>query len=425
MSAALSVYSAAAQIAFPFIRGRLRKSHPTGFAERCGVYDQSMLERISGRKTFWLHAVSVGEVQAAAPVVAEVVGAGWDGAVVLSTVTETGAQNAGDLMGASLAARVYAPWDIPSIVRRARGAIRPTLYASVETEVWPNLLAEMKKNSVPALLLNARISDRTFARAGALRRLLGEAYGMFDAILARGEEDARRLFSMGLTPGKVVVTGDTKIDAIVGRKKAVESELGGLRKKIFAGGGKTVCFVAGSTHEGEEETVLDAFSKIASGGLPVGVKLVIAPRHPRRAEAVLSLARRRFAASLYSELNDESGAQVVVVDVIGVLFGLYGLATAAFIGGSLVPKGGQNILEPAVWRVPVLHGPHMEDFADPCSKLDASKDAFRVDTAGEIETLWRKAAAGELTRRVESPEDYFAANSGAAARTREILEKYL
>jgi 3-deoxy-D-manno-octulosonic-acid transferase len=424
MSLALSAYSAAASIAFPFVKGRLRRSHAPGFAERCGVYAQSKLDRIRDRRTLWMHAVSVGEVQAASSVVVEIERSGWDGAVLLSTVTETGAHSANDLLGGSITSQVYAPWDVPSIVRRACRALRPAAYAAVETEVWPNLLAELRERGVPAILLNARISDRTFARAGLLGGILKEAYDMFDLILARGEEDARRLAVIGLDGAKIEVTGDTKIDALTERKRAAEQTLPALREKIFPGG-VGACFVAGSTHEGEEEIVIDAFARLVLGEDSLeGAKLVIVPRHPERAASILTAAQKVGRASLFSGLGGAVDASVIVVDVIGVLFELYGLATAAFIGGSIAPKGGQNILEPAVWRIPSLHGPHMEDFADPCSQLDASGAAFLVNTPGEIEDLWRRAATGGIPRNAETP-GYFARNSGAAARTWKRLEKYM
>jgi 3-deoxy-D-manno-octulosonic-acid transferase len=419
MSIALRSYAAAASAVFPFIKGRLRKGHATGFDERCGIYTGDKLEKLKDKRTFWLHAVSVGEVLAASPFVDEIARSGWDGAVLLSTVTETGARSAGMLMGDKIGAHIYAPWDVPRIAKMACDALAPMAYATVETEVWPNLLAEMKRRGIPVFLLNARISDRTFAKSRFFG-LLKEVYGMFDAVFARSDEDARRLSAIGVDEGKIDVTGDMKIDALIDRKKSAERNLPELRGKIFRGA--PACFVAGSTHEGEEEIVLDAFDRLVSGGLPEA-KLVIAPRHPQRAEAVLSLARKRYDASLFSS-PETKDARIVVMDVIGFLFELYGVATAAFIGGSLVPKGGQNILEPAIWGIPVLHGPHMEDFADPASQLDASGGAFRVDTPDEIKRIWRLAAKGGLTRR-SGAGDYFALNSGAAARTLAVLEKYL
>jgi 3-deoxy-D-manno-octulosonic-acid transferase len=424
MGFAMRAYAAATSAVFPFIEGWLRKRHAEGFDERQGIYAEGKLKKLKLGKTLWIHAVSVGEVQAAKPVADKIAASGWDGATLLSTVTETGARSADMLMGEKIAARVFAPWDVPRIVRRACDAIVPTVYATVETEVWPNLLYEMKRRGVPTLLLNARVSDRTLARAKPAGRLLKEAYGLFDAFLARSEEDARRLEYLGAEKPKITVTGDTKVDALIDRRENAAREIPSLREKILHGGGP--CFVAGSTHPGEDEARLEAFARLLAGDdPPEGAKLVIVPRHPERAETLLRQAEFAGKAELYSNLCGPIETGILIVDVIGLLFELYGLATAAFIGGSLVPKGGQNILEPAIWGVPVLHGPHMEDFARHADELDAAGMSFRVETAGDIENLWHLAAKNALPRRFGNCRDYFAANSGAADRTLAALERYL
>jgi 3-deoxy-D-manno-octulosonic-acid transferase len=425
VSFALRLYAAAASVAYPFIEGWLRRRHAEGFDERRAIYAGDKLEKLKKGSTLWLHAVSVGEVQATSPVVDEIAWLGRDVPILLSTVTETGARSARLLMGGKIAAHVYAPWDVPKITKKACRSVMPAVYATAETEVWPNLLTEMKRMGIPTLLINARISDRTMARAGLAKGLLKEAYGLFDAILARSDEDRSRLIELGAAKSRITVTGDTKADALMRRKAIAERGLPRLREKILPSGG--ICFVAGSTHEGEEETVLDAFSRLRGGNGPINdAKLVVAPRHPERALAVRGKAREICPAEkteLYSDLNGQNDASIIVVDAIGVLFDLYGLATAAFIGGSLVPKGGQNILEPAIWGTPVLHGPHMEDFALPASELNASGASFTVKTSEEMESLWRRAAKGLLP----SPDytgGYFAANLGAAARTAEAILSY-
>lgn len=424
MGFAMKAYAAAASAAYPFIEGWLRRRHAEGFDERQGIYPASKLEKLKQGRTLWLHAVSVGEVQAAKPVADRTAASGWGGTTLLSTVTETGARNADMLMGDKIAARVFAPWDIPKITRRAVDAIAPTVYATVETEVWPNILYEMKRRGIPALLINGRISDRSLARAKMAMPLLKEAYGLFDALMARSEEDAGRLLRMGVERSRITVTGDTKVDAIIDRRENAAPKIPALREKILPGGGP--CFVAGSTHPGEDGAVLEAFARLLTGVEPVkGAKLVIVPRHPDRAEAILQEARQAGSAELYSNLRGPLEADILIVDVIGVLFELYGLAASAFIGGSLVPKGGQNILEPAIWDVPVLHGPHMENFALHTGELDAAGMSFRAETADDIERLWRLAAKDAIPRRPEGRRDYFAANSGAADRTLEVLGRYL
>jgi 3-deoxy-D-manno-octulosonic-acid transferase len=262
-----------------------------------------------------------------------------------------------------------------------------------------------------------------WGRRGRLARFFRAGYGLFDLILARGEEDARRLLAFCADESRIVIAGDAKIDAIVRRRNEVADELPAIRKKIsLAPDG--LCFVAGSTHEGEDEIVLAAFAKLREGGAN-SARLLIAPRHPERADDVVALASNVGSAARYSAIEEGAAPEIVVVDVIGVLYAIYGLADSAFIGGSLVPKGGQNLLEPASWGVPVLHGPHMEDFAAPTAELDRNGDAFTVRSADEIADMWgapfrdsRRRAAG----RPKKLPAYFEENAGAAARAWERIE---
>lgn len=416
MGFALRAYALAADALFPLIRERLRKRYPVGFDERCGLYRPGKLERIEDRRALWIHAVSVGEAQAASPLVSAAARDGWDGATVVSTVTETGARNAALLMGGNLTAHIYAPWDIPRVCARACDALAPSAYVTVETEIWPNLLHELRRRGVPRFLLNARVSDRTWARAKYLRGVLREAYDLFDRILARGGEDARRLARLGISEGKIHAVGDCKIDAILERRKTASESLPGWRRKLSLPEG-TPCFVAGSTHEGEEEVVFEAFSRFSEGEEKFAdARLLLVPRHPHRGGALKERAGHGAAAVLLSEIEAGTArpARVVVVDVIGVLFELYGLATAAFVGGSLVARGGQNILEPACWGAPIQHGPHMEDFAEPTAAFDALGASQRVTGAGELANLWRRAAAGELREASEEGARYLVRQSGAA-----------
>ncbi|MDR3254195.1 MAG: 3-deoxy-D-manno-octulosonic acid transferase [Synergistaceae bacterium] len=423
MSLALRAYAAASSVAFPFIKNRLRKTLSTGFDERCGAYRREKLDAIRGAKTFWLHAVSVGEVQAASPIVAKIGRSGWDGAMILSTVTETGAQSAGESMGDRIAAHVYAPLDVPRIVRKACEALRPMAYASMEIEVWPNLLSELRLRGVPRCLLNARISDRGWQRVSYMKSAIREAYELFDMILARSDEDARRIAAIGVSAAKIRVTGDSKIDAIIERRETASGELPLLAKRLSLG--KEPVFVAGSTRKGEDEVVLRAFAGLRSGPDTKGARLIIAPRHPEMAAAIAKMASATGRVSLFSELGEGEAPEIIVVDVIGALYGLYGLATAVFVGGSLVPSGGQNILEPASWGIPILHGPYMDDFAEPTAELDAFGAAYRVERAEDIEILWRGAALGALPDSSAICTEYFASRSGAATRAWIYLERYL
>jgi 3-deoxy-D-manno-octulosonic-acid transferase len=419
MSAAAFMYSLLAEAALPFIRARLRERHAAGFSERQGFYSEEKLRSV-GEGAVWVHAVSVGEAQAASPLIPKIAAEGRG--VLLSTVTETGARMASQLAGDNMAAHIYAPWDVPSIVRRACGALRPSAYITVETEVWPNLLTELKKRAVPLILANARISDRTLARVSSYRKIFREIYDLFDIILARDGEDERRLSVMGVGREKIRVTGDMKIDAMIERKRGALPNADATRKRIAPNG--EAIFVAGSTHEGEDEVVLRAFGELLST-YSARAKLVIAPRHPERAQRVSETASRYGSVELFSRAGGGTVADIIVVDVIGALFDLYGAAAASFIGGSIAPKGGQNILEPAIWGVPVLHGCHMEDFAAATESLDRSGAAYLIRTHEDMAELWNMAASDDPRLRRGSAEDCISRNAGASERAIEYIRKYL
>ena len=428
-------------LAWPLMKGRLARGHEVGLEERMGRYSSDKLAVLrdgGAAGNFWVHAVSVGEVQAASAFIEALAASDWRGETVLSTVTVTGARNAELLMGGRTAAHIYAPWDVPQFVRAACDAVRPVAYATIETEIWPNILLELQRRKVPRFLLNARLSDRTWRaweRPSPRRAVLREMYALFDAIFARSERDAERLLTMGVDAARVFVPGDFKIDAILQRRDAA-SALAEALQQTLAGGERIPprIVVAGSTHEGEDEVLLEAFALFTSpkaeaddAAAGSAKMLVIAPRHPERAGAVAELAASRgFRTALLSRVREEGrlDASVVVVDEIGVLYGLYGVASSVFIGGSLVPKGGQNILEPASWGVRVLHGPHMEDFAEATGELDAAGAAHEVRTAKEIFAHWR--AATERTQPAALARiGYFARNAGAAGRAWREIERFL
>lgn len=360
-----------------------------------------------------MHAVSVGEVQAAAPVVRAARAHGYGGSLILSTVTATGAENARRLIGELYSEHFYAPWDIPFIARRASDALRPDVYAAVETEVWPVLLTRLRAGGASTMLINARVSDRAMAKGRAARAWMRAAYSLFDEILPRSEEDARRLVEIGVADDVIGEPGDAKIDAALERRAASEDEARDAARIMRAG--SRPCLVAASTHDGEERASLDAYSAI--GGAGSGAALVIVPRHPERAAQAAELAREHGRVALWSSLSsgeDRGEPDIIVVDVIGVLFAIYASAAAVFIGGSIAPRGGQNILEPAAWGVPICHGPHMEDFSAPTRELDACGAAVEVDGADGIAAHWRASLAS--ARAPRGLPSYFEHNVGAAAR---------
>ena len=342
------LYSLLIYCAVPFAfagvlwRGLRDRSYWQGLGERFG----------GGRRTatpaLWLHAVSLGEVTAAAPLVRALRARHPESALVLTTATPTGRARARSLFGDAVDVR-FLPYDTPGAVARFMDRIQPRLAVIMETELWPNLYRQCERRGVPMVLASARLSAKSVAR---YRRLGSLARGIFSAtslIAAQTAVDAERFVAIGAPRDRTCVAGNIKFDLDIG-PGVMEA---GRALRSFFGSSRPV-WVAGSTHAGEEALVLAAHAE-----LPPDVLLLLVPRHPERFDAVAQLlaqggwkfARRSGGAPPDAEVR------VVLVDSVGVLAALYAAADAAFVGGSLVPIGGHNLLEPAALGVPVLTGP--------------------------------------------------------------------
>jgi 3-deoxy-D-manno-octulosonic-acid transferase len=358
------------------------------------------------RRPLWVHAVSVGEVQAAWPLVREARRAGWVDPVFFTTITRTGRQMAESLVGSEADQMAFYPWDAPWIARRAIERVFPAAFVTVETEIWPNFVMELARKNIPAFIVNGRFSERSFRKAMKFRDFWRDVMSVFSLIMVRGEEDASRLMELGLDPARVVVDGDCKVDALLMRREMTDKKA--LRGSINASGAPVL--IAGSTHRGEDIIVLEAFREVRTD-FP-GVKMVIAPRHPERADEVASMAKTFGAVSRLS--RPDAPWDILVIDEVGRLFGLYGISVSAFVGGSLVPRGGQNILEPAAWGVPVRHGPHMEDFGPHAEALALVGAAAVVGSASELATMWKQDLSEGSDKGI-SGKSYVESLGGAAA----------
>jgi 3-deoxy-D-manno-octulosonic-acid transferase len=329
--------------------------------------------------------------------------------IALSTTTRTGADIAGRMLDGLYDARFFFPWDIPRILRRFLDGLRPRAFATMETEIWPNLLYELHRRGIPSYLVNARLSETTFAKIMKRPSFWRPVFGWFRAILARGEGDVERFLAVGAPADRIRIIGDCKIDALLERRRLFDETA--ARKMVPAGRGPV--FLAGSTHRGEEEIVLDAFARLRADH--PDARLVIVPRHPERGDEVRALASPFGSVSLLSRESD--AWDILVVDRIGVLFDLYGAADAAFIGGSLVPKGGQNLMEAAAFGLPICHGPDMEDFPEAARRLGDLGVATEVADAASLASRWRESlsAAVRDTAR-EGCRRYFRDLGGASER---------
>ncbi len=384
-----------------------------GLRGRLGWVPETLKAAVAGHNVIWVHAVSVGEVLAATQLVRELMVAlpGW--AFAVSTTTETGQRLATDRLPASPV--FYLPLDFRFAVQRYLRELRPKMLVLMESELWPRLIDECAKGGIPVAVANARISDRSFPRYVRLRRLWRPFLEMISLFLAQSKEMAERLMRIGVPPERVVVMGNLKYDV----RASNESELTAMLRRRLPVGSKVL--VCGSTLEGEEQLLLDAWTAVLAT-TPNAV-MVLAPRHPNRFATVAAMVAASGIESMRaSEFRRQpapvTAGSVFLLDTIGDLASIYGLATAAFVGGSLVPKGGHNPLEPAQFAVPVVMGPSFENFREVVEGMKA-KEAIRTVSpetvaAALVGLLQDADQARTLGERGRSA---FEEQAGATART--------
>ncbi|HEU4778420.1 MAG TPA: lipid IV(A) 3-deoxy-D-manno-octulosonic acid transferase [Steroidobacteraceae bacterium] len=397
------------------LRGFRDRMHWRGFSQRFGFGPPVRTRSI------WMHAVSVGEVQAGVPLVEALLTRFPAIPLVLTTVTPTGRARAESLFGSRVDVR-YVPIDLPGSVRRFFQRVQPQLAIILETEIWPNLYHRCGRLGVPLVLASARISPRSVA---SYRRLVGLfretlSHGIF--IAAQSAEDAGRFVSIGANPARTHVVGNIKFD--FGYPPDMEARGHELRNLL---GVHRPVWVAGSTHAGEEELLLDAHAQIRerfSNAL-----LVLVPRHPPRFVEVASLLRNRSVAFVTrtSKESVSSDAQVYLLDTLGELPAFYAAGDVAFVGGSLVPIGGHNLLEPAALSLPIVAGPHNFNSADIARMLVEHGAVRIVQDAAQLAAVVGSLLADPTTRTVMGASGRKAVdgNRGAVARLMQFLEPLL
>jgi 3-deoxy-D-manno-octulosonic-acid transferase len=394
-----------------------------GLLQRFGFLPAGLL-RPDGPGTprvVWVHAVSLGEVVAVAPLVRQLHHRYPDWRFVISTVTETGREAVEQRLG-DVAVHCYAPLDFPWVVSRVVERLSPSAYLFVETELWPNLLRALAKRSVKAILVNGRLSSRSFERYLFLKPFMREVLAKVTLCLMQTERDAERIIALGADPARVVWTGNIKFDQPLPGQSA-ESLL--LSREAIGVGADEELIVAGSTHPGEEEQILASYAQLREE-FP-SLVLLLAPRHIERAsqleEAVkakgLVAVRRTSLGKNGADTVHQGHARGVILDTRGELAGVYRHAVVSFVGGTLVPVGGHNLLEPAGWGKPVFFGPHTDHCAEVAHLLLQAGAAVRVrdgqDLGGELRRSLRDRQVlqcmGQAARVV------VAENRGAAERT--------
>lgn len=354
------LYSALFYILFPFIvlrmllRSRRAPAYRRRLAERFGVFTPDFEP---GAPVIWLHAVSVGEVLATAPLIEDLLRDYPAFRLVLTTTTPTGSERARALFGDRVF-HVYSPWDMPGAVRRFLHRVRPRLLVVMETELWPNLIHYSAASGCRVILANARLSERSAHGYARFARLTRPMLQQLDKVACQGQRDAGRFLGLGLPRPRLQITGNIKFDLVI--DAGMRDRAAALR--LAFGADSRPILLAASTHPGEEELILAAFKSIRQA-LP-DCLLVLAPRHPERFEAVYSLVARNCRVSRRSACDQPVvGDEVFLLDSMGELGLMFSVARVALIGGSLVEHGGHNPLEAAAWGVPVVCGPHMFNFS--------------------------------------------------------------
>lgn len=397
---------------FLFLRGKWHK----GFYTRLGGSSLRRLkDEIGGKKSIWVHAVSVGEVLAVLDLIEEIRRRFADHKIILSTVTTTGH----DLAQARLKNKclvIFAPLDFSWAVRKYVEAIRPEIYIAAETEIWPNLYRCLSKKGVPIVQVNGRISDKAFK---GYRRVAVLTKGVLTAVRAfcmQSLQDAERVIALGAERARVHVVGNLKFDNL--------PQAGVARKEDWGFAQEDKLFIAGSTHPGEEEIMLDAFKDL-SREIP-RLRLVLAPRHVERGGDVVRLVEQHgFKALRLSQCGKGTrvGEGVVVVDTIGHLRDLYGLAEIVFIGKSLTVGGGQNMIEPLNFGKPTLVGPRTENFKDITRIFLEAGALIQVSGRDELLTQLRSLLQDpERIRKIGAlAKKVIHAHQGATAKTMDVI----
>ncbi|HXH24860.1 MAG TPA: 3-deoxy-D-manno-octulosonic acid transferase [Vicinamibacterales bacterium] len=377
--------------------------------------------------SIWVHAVSVGEVLAARPLLDELRRRYPRLRLFLSTTTRAGQQLARRSVS-EVDGVFYFPFDWTFSVRRTLDRIRPRLFVMVETEIWPNLLRECRRRGVKTILVNGRISYRSFPRYRLVRPLFRRVLAGIDRFCVQGEETARRLIELGADPARVTTTGSLKFDAL--DRPPASGRGRGRVLRFFRLSPNRPVLVAGSTLKGEEEAVIRAFNRVRATAAGAGALLVIAARRPERFSDVERLCRHEGLATVRRTdlpIDAEPRADAVVLDTIGELAELYQIATVVFVGGSLVPAGGHNILEPASYGKAIVFGPHMENFQEIADAFLANGAAIQVRNAHELEEAI-VSLVGDPVRRARlgaAARALIDANRGARDRTLAVIDDLL
>lgn len=369
------------------------------------------------KKTIWIHAVSVGEVIASVPFIREVSKRFPFVRIILTTVTDTGQKMAQEKLSGSVTT-CYIPFDLPFAIKRFIGSVRPSLYISIETEIWPNLFYMLKREGVSVLVMNGRLSDDSFKGYKKIRFFMKRVLNNGDLFCMQEEAYGERIKALGVPEGKICITGNFKFDIRIEEYR--DGWVRYLQRPVI---------LAGSTHRGEEEIIIDVFERFSEE--LSNITLIIAPRHPERFGEVEEIIKKRGIKYIKRSVIDNNNpervteARIILIDLIGELASLYSICDVAIIGGSFSGRGGHNPLEPAFWGKPILCGddmrnfPFIEDFYRCGAAVKTSKRGLYNDLRNLLIFEDKRVEMGKRAKEI------FESRAGAIERSVDVLKRYL
>ncbi len=397
-----------------------------GIRERLGYYTREQLDLVQNLPVIWIHAVSVGEARAALPLIKALRRDYPDHRMVMTNVTETGHATA--LENPLIDVCLFFPFDFSWTVRKALEQVQPRLILIVETEIWPNFIREAWRKKIPMILVNGRLSDRSFPRYKKARLLLKPILQRITFFCMQSQQDKERMIALGASGERADNTGNLKFDHEL--IEVTEDGVDRLKHRYRIPDNLRL-LVAGSTHQGEEQQLIAAYRDLLDRS-DDALAMVLIPRHPeRRREVQEILAKLSIPARLRSELTDDSpllaAGEVLIGDTLGEVMDFYSMADLVFVGGSLVPVGGHNLLEAALVAKPVVFGPYIHNFREISAKLVAAGAGIKVDSQEQLVASCLAMLKDSSRRRImgEAGRSLIVDNAGATQRTMTHISRYL
>ncbi|MGY0217122.1 lipid IV(A) 3-deoxy-D-manno-octulosonic acid transferase [Endozoicomonadaceae bacterium StTr2] len=416
-----TLYNLLLHLLFPaiFLRLLYRAWRAPAYAKRWGERF-GFFPKPESKPCIWVHSVSVGESIAAAPLVKALLKQYPDHRIAVTTMTPTGSAQVKKQYGDQVF-HVYAPYDYPWAVSNFLNRLQPEIAIIMETELWPNIIHQCHQRDIPVMIANARLSERSAKGYGKLGKLTREMLSKVSLIAAQAEPDGQRFIELGLPADKMEVTGNIKFDISI--PDSVHEKGKALRQQWLQHKPDDTCIiVAGSTHEGEDELLLDACKQLRKTN--PNTLLVLVPRHPERFNQVYELSVKTGEKTARYSTQDpvEADTSVVVADVMGELLALYAAGDIAFVGGSLIPSGGHNMLEPAALRKPVVSGPHVFNFSEVFRMLDEANAVLIAHSSDDLVSIYKNLCDTESFRETTALSGFnvIEANQGA---TNHLIQK--